>query len=59
MQYIDRLDDAEARYRELDAKMADPAVINEPDEYRKVAKAHSELGDLVSKYRDWKKARKS
>jgi peptide chain release factor 1 len=56
MQYINRLDEAEARHRELDAKMADPAVINDPEEYRKVAKAHSELADLVAKYRDWKKA---
>jgi peptide chain release factor 1 len=56
MQYIDRLEEAEARHHELNSKMADPAVINDPEEYRKVAKAHSELADLVTKYCDWKKA---
>ena len=56
MQYQDRLDEAEARYNELTAKMADPAVINDSDQYRKTAKAQSELAELVSKYRDCKKA---
>jgi peptide chain release factor 1 len=55
MQYIERLDEAEARYDELTAKMADPAVINDSEQYRKVAKAQSELSDLVTKYRDWKR----
>jgi len=36
--------------------MADPAVINDSDQYRKTAKAQSELAELVSKYRDCKKA---
>src|SRR6185437_10255476 len=56
MQYKDRLDEAEARFTELTAKMADPAVISDADEYRKVAKAQSELTELVGKYREWKKA---
>jgi peptide chain release factor 1 len=56
MQYRDRLDEAEARYSELTAKMADPAVINDPEQYRKAAKAQSELAELVGKYREYKKA---
>ena len=56
MQYIDRLQEAEARFNELTAKMTDPIVINDSDEYRKVAKAQSELSELVSKFREWKKA---
>ena len=36
--------------------MADPAVINDSDQYRKTAKAQSELSELVSKYREWKRA---
>lgn len=56
MQYLDRLDDAEARFNELTAKMADANVISDAEEYRKVAKAQSELTDLVTKYREWKKA---
>jgi peptide chain release factor 1 len=56
MQYRDRLDETEARFNELTDKMADPAVINDSDLYRKTAKAQSELIDLVGKYREWKKA---
>lgn len=56
MQNTDRLNETEARFEELTAKMADPVVISDPDEYRKIAKAQSELAELVSKYREWKKA---
>ncbi len=36
--------------------MADPAVINDAEQYRKITKAQSELTELVSKYREWKRA---
>jgi peptide chain release factor 1 len=55
MQYTERLEEAEARYDELTGKMADPAVIGDSEQYRKVAKAQSELTELVAKYRDWKR----
>ena len=44
------------RFSELTAKMADPDVIGDSDQYRKVTKAQSELSDLVGKFRDWKRA---
>jgi peptide chain release factor 1 len=56
MQYKQRLDEAEARYNELTDKMADPQVINDSEQYRKITKQQSELADLVAKYREWKKA---
>src|ERR1700728_3935942 len=56
MQYQDRLEQAEARYEELTAQMADPVVINDSEQYRKVAKAQSELAEVVTKYREWKRA---
>jgi peptide chain release factor 1 len=56
MQYQQRLDDIERRFDELNAQMADPAVISDAAQYRKVTKAHSELADIVSKYREWKAA---
>ena len=56
MLFKNRLDEAEARYNELTAKMADPDVINDSDQYRKVSKAQSELAEQVGKYREWKKA---
>jgi len=56
MQYQARLDEAESRYNQLTALMADPAVINDAEGYRKTAKAQSELEELIGKYREWKKA---
>jgi peptide chain release factor 1 len=54
MQYKQRLDEAERRFEDLTSQMADPALINDPAQYRKVTKAHSELTGIVSKYREWK-----
>jgi len=56
MQYRQKLEDIEKRFEELTSQMADPAVINDPAEYRKVTKAQSELQDVVGKFREWKKA---
>jgi peptide chain release factor 1 len=55
MQYQKRLDEAEARFNDLTAKMADPDVINDSEQYRKITKQQSELNDLVGRYRDWKR----
>ena len=52
MQYIERLNEAEARYNDLTARMADPAVIADAEQYRKAAKAQSELAELVGIYRE-------
>jgi peptide chain release factor 1 len=56
MQYRERLEESEILFNDLTAKMADPVVINDSDQYRKTAKAQSDLAELVAKYRDWKKA---
>jgi peptide chain release factor 1 len=56
MQYRQKLDDVERRFAELEAQMADPAVIADSDKYRKVTKAQSELSEIVAKYREWKVA---
>jgi len=55
MQYQIRLDEAEARYNELTAKMADPVLIGDSDQYRKTAKAQSELSELAGRYGEWKR----
>ncbi|MEO8098947.1 MAG: peptide chain release factor 1 [Acidobacteriota bacterium] len=59
MQYQQRLEDIERRYEELTSQMADPAVINDSAQYRKVAKTQSDLFDLVTKFREWKAADKN
>jgi peptide chain release factor 1 len=53
-QVVQKLDQLEKRFEELNSQMADPAVISDGEQYRKVTKAHSELSELVAKYREWK-----
>jgi peptide chain release factor 1 len=59
MQYSQRLDEIEARFEELTRQMADPAMIGAADAYRKTAKAHSELEEVVAKFREWKRVRRN
>ena len=56
MQFNEKLEQLEKRFQVLTEQMADPAVISDSDQYRKVTKAQSELSDVVAKYRQWKHA---
>jgi peptide chain release factor 1 len=56
MQYTQKLNEIEARFDTLTRQMADPEVINDSELYRKTAKSHSELAEIVAKYRQWKDA---
>jgi peptide chain release factor 1 len=51
---FERLDQLEARYEELNNTLASPEVINDSAKYQKTAKAHSELTQVVEKYREFK-----
>ena len=55
MQFVQKLEQLEKRFDELTGQMADPAVISDPEQYRKVTKQQSEIEDIVGKYREWKK----
>jgi len=54
MQFAQKLAQLEKRYDELTQKMADPAVISDADQYRKVTKEQSEISEVVGKFREWK-----
>jgi peptide chain release factor 1 len=54
MQFAQKLAQLEKRFDELTQQMADPAVISDADQYRKVTKAQSELSEIVGQYRQWK-----
>jgi peptide chain release factor 1 len=56
MQYRERLDKLEARFEELTAQMADPAIISDADQYRRISKQQSGFSDVVAKYREYKQA---
>ena len=55
MQFRQKLEELEKRFESLNAQMADPAVIGDAEQYRKITKAHSELSEIVGKFREWKK----
>ena len=52
-----RLDDVEKRYEELNKLIADPDVISNQNEWKKLMKEHSDLEDLVMTYREYKKVK--
>ena len=52
MQFAQKLDQLEKRYDELTNQMADPAVISDADQYRKVSKAQSDLSEQWAARRD-------
>lgn len=54
---FDRLEAAENRYDEINHKLSDPEVIANQDEYRKLMKEHSDLDEIVAKFREYKKAK--
>ena len=58
MHFSEKLAEIEAKYDELTAQLGDPAVLADQALYQKTAKAHSELSEIVEKYREWKSIRK-
>jgi peptide chain release factor 1 len=59
MQFLDRLAEVETKYEDLGAQLSNPQTLSEPSIYGKTAKAHSELREIVEKYRHWKSVTKS
>jgi peptide chain release factor 1 len=55
---IGKLHDAETRYENLNAELADPEVIGDNKRYQKTAKAHSDLGEIVARYQEYKEIEK-
>ena len=59
MHFSEKLEEIESKYDALTAQLGDPAVLADQALYQKTAKAHSELSEIVEKYREWKSLRKS
>ncbi|HUJ30389.1 MAG TPA: peptide chain release factor 1 [Candidatus Acidoferrum sp.] len=49
-----KLKQIESRYDEMTQELSSPEVHSDSARYQKLAKQHSELGDIVAKYRQWK-----
>jgi peptide chain release factor 1 len=54
---FDRLDQLEARYEELGQQLADPNIVSNQENYRKVSKAHRDLEPAVEKFREYRKVK--
>ncbi|HEX7705535.1 MAG TPA: peptide chain release factor 1 [Thermoanaerobaculia bacterium] len=55
---IEKLNEIEKRYEELQRKIADPSVATDVSAYREAMKAISEIDDVVAKYRELREIRK-
>ncbi len=51
---LEKLQSLEQKYEELNREMSDPEVLSDPQTYNKLAKAHSDLGEIVGKYREYR-----
>ncbi|MEF2145002.1 MAG: peptide chain release factor 1 [Desulfovibrionaceae bacterium] len=51
-----RLDEIEESYQKLENQLAEPDIFSDQERYRKVTKAHAELGDIVKVYREYQSA---
>ena len=54
MEGLKKLEELEARFGELSEQMADPALVQDQTAYRKIAKSHSDLSEVVDKFQAWK-----
>jgi peptide chain release factor 1 len=55
---FEKLDQIESRYDEMTQEISSPEVHADSARYQKLAKTHSELGEIVAKYREWKEIEK-
>ena len=49
-----KLRDVEARFGQLEAQMSDPAVVQDPSAYQRLAKESKDIGPIVERYRAYK-----
>jgi peptide chain release factor 1 len=55
---LERLVEIEEKYIDLETRMQDPAIYNDPGVYAKLARDQKELSKVVEAYRKYKKAQK-
>ena len=48
-----KLEEIERTYQALEAKLGDPQVVSKPQELQQLAKRHSDLGDLMTAWREY------
>jgi peptide chain release factor 1 len=56
---FEKLEQIESRYDEMTRELSSPEVHDDSARYQKLAKQHSELGEIVAKFREWKDIEKA
>ena len=56
---FEKLELVEKRYEELNKLISDPAVISNQNEWKKLMKEHSDIEDVVFKFREYKKVKQT
>lgn len=51
---LDKLSGIEERYKELETKIADPAIIADQEQWSSLCKEHSDISPIVAKYREYR-----
>lgn len=51
---FEKLEGIENRFEELNMRLTEPDVVNDQNLYMKLMKEHSELSEIVEKFREWK-----
>ncbi|OPY71021.1 MAG: Peptide chain release factor 1 [Syntrophorhabdaceae bacterium PtaU1.Bin034] len=54
---LEKLEEMEMRLDRIEADMALPGTMADMEEYKKLAKEHAELRDMVTPFREWKRVR--
>jgi len=52
---VEKLEELERRFQELEALLSDPAVIANQPEFRKLSREHADLSELVAAYRHYRR----
>jgi len=56
---FEKLAQIESRYDEMTRELSSPEIHGDSARYQKLAKQHSELGEIVAKFREWKDIEKA
>ena len=59
MNYLNKLEEIEAKYEGLTERLAKAEVLADPNLYQKTAKARADLTEMVEKFQEWKTLNKS
>jgi len=59
MNLLNQLEKVEKRYQELERQIATPEVASDPKQLQRLAQERASIGDLITKYREYKATTKS